>query len=106
MTTLHPVTRSMNMREKMARALCILAAHDPDAQTYLDASDGRIVGPAWRLYLLQVDTALDVLMEPTTPILLAICDEAKKEQCRPIDVHRTDAALFFQSGIRAIKEGK
>jgi len=54
---------SMNMREKMARALCLEDGYDPD-------DDGGVPGVArWRSYLGGVDAALSAMEEPTEAML-------------------------------------
>lgn len=50
--------------------------------------------------------ALDALLEPTTGMILAVCAKAKEEQCRPIEVHRRDAADFIEAAIKAAMDGK
>ena len=54
--------------------------------------------PEERVRVLAVVDVIDgMLRDPTTAMLLAACAEAKKEQLRPLNIHRTDAAMIWQA---------
>ncbi len=90
----------MIMREKMARAIedCWRKQFGPNlrANWY----------PALAFDI--ADAALDCLTTPPSEAMVrAACEEARKEQCRPVSINRVDAAMVYEAMIRAmIQEGK
>lgn len=62
----------MNLREKIARALCARAGHDPEAYGFGTDQDGAQLRPKlWELYVVFAETALDCLTAPPTEAAIA-----------------------------------
>jgi hypothetical protein len=82
----------MNMREKIARAMCWKNQMDPDAKSHINGNAWH-----WEDYLPDADAALDALMEPTAAMQMDGAVEFAKH---------SDSVRAFTSMIRAAKEGK
>jgi hypothetical protein len=86
----------MNMREKIARAMCWKNQMDPDAKSHINGNAWH-----WEDYLPDADAALDALMEPT--------DEMQNSGFAEYGPGAYDVAgpeTIFKAMIRAAKEGK
>jgi hypothetical protein len=89
----------MNMREKIARALCKQRGIDPDRQGH----DGW--PPYWPHLLPEVDAMLDALMEPTGGMVKI--GEGHRDGTGHVDgLEPHGTAAVFTVMIRAAKEGK
>ncbi len=91
-------------RRQQANRTCVA---DPKNLNMVDRIQKRL-DQGWSPYKgeTMIGVMLDVLAEPTEGMILAVCDEAKKEQMRPVEVHRRDAASFIEAAIKAAKDGK
>lgn len=102
----------MNMREKMARAMCVVLGRDPDLPSNMYRSGKTlmhqdVVIPRGQTHATHpevqrlVNAALDALMDPTEGMHeCAIKDRDVERQCIE------SASSYYFSMIRAAKEGK
>lgn len=109
----------MTMREKMARAICTRAGIDPDALGYGTDQDGnRCDPPTWKLYLPQIDAALDCLTMPPTEAQLVAgiamlrgndsgAAKGKWSTYDPIGWYRGMVSRIWETMVRSmIEEGR
>ena len=102
----------MNMLEKVARAM-VLATHkasyktDKQRRAYYEATETTeqgFVDSAWRGRLLELNAALDSMLEPELDVIVAGCDRIAQKQGL---WSNTELILAnWQAMIAAIKAGK
>lgn len=96
----------MNMREKMARALCLKQGINPDARGYglgKTMPEGASY-PLWESQLGAVDSALDELLTPTDGMCSSLRSGTANSDINPFWVWQRNAE-YFACMVQAAKDG-
>lgn len=103
---------AMTMREKIARALFMREKNGMSPEDYPENYALNVWSHAsdedHKMYIELADIALDCLtVRPSEAMIRAACEEARKEQMRPVSINRVDAAMVWETMVRTmIEEGK
>lgn len=92
----------MNMKERIARRLCVLNYGDPD-EIITNKTLPMCREPAWHNYSNDADEVLDEMLEPTEK-MLDDGDECTVTGCCP--VNRLAAWEVWQVLVQSAKDGK
>ena len=101
----------MNMREKMARALCVADGRDQDRDwrrgggIMLEVAIRPEDEPSWTLYKKHIDAILDAMREPSEEVLFKGVGELTHYDPGG-DLSTEGTTRIWQAMIAAIKAGK